>query len=68
MIGAVTSLRAAGAARAGGDGTANGNGKSLPVVQEKTSDSPFCHACWSGEYPIEFTHHPRVRQMRLMDL
>jgi amidophosphoribosyltransferase len=44
------------------------NGKSLPVVQANPSDSPFCHACWSGEYPIPFTQHPRVRQMRLLDL
>jgi amidophosphoribosyltransferase len=28
--------------------------------------SGFCHACWSGEYPIEFTPHPRQRQMMLL--
>ena len=27
----------------------------------------FCHACWTGAYPIEFTPHPRQRQMRLLD-
>lgn len=31
-----------------------------------TRDS-FCHACWSGDYPIEFVPHPRHRQMRLLD-
>jgi amidophosphoribosyltransferase len=44
------------------------NGKSLPMAPASAKDSPFCHACWSGEYPIEFTQHPRVRQMRLLDL
>jgi amidophosphoribosyltransferase len=44
------------------------NGKSLPVVNTKAADSPYCHACWSGDYPIQFTQHPRVRQMRLLDL
>ncbi|HVW24278.1 MAG TPA: amidophosphoribosyltransferase [Polyangiaceae bacterium] len=44
------------------------NGKSLPVVNTRAADSPFCHACWSGDYPIQFTQHPRVRQMRLLDL
>jgi amidophosphoribosyltransferase len=28
----------------------------------------FCHACWSGEYPIPFNPHPRQRQMRLLDM
>ena len=27
----------------------------------------FCHACWSGDYPIPFVRHPRQRQMRLLD-
>jgi amidophosphoribosyltransferase len=27
----------------------------------------FCHACWSGDYPIEFIPHPRQRPMRLLD-
>jgi hypothetical protein len=51
------------------------NGKHLPLAPtgpaEAAADGPktkFCHACWSGEYPIEFTQHPRVRQMRLLDL
>ncbi|MES1187055.1 MAG: amidophosphoribosyltransferase, partial [Myxococcales bacterium] len=48
-----------------------GPGRSrLPVLQAEkplTKDS-FCVACWTGEYPIEFTPHPRQRQMRLLDL
>jgi amidophosphoribosyltransferase len=28
----------------------------------------FCHACWSGDYPIAFNPHPRQRQMRLLDM
>ena len=48
-----------------------GPGRSrLPVLQAEkplTKDS-FCLACWTGEYPIEFTPHPRQRQMRLLDL
>lgn len=58
MISAVTSLRRE---------PAGGQAKhSLPVVQALDRDS-FCHACWSGEYPIAFTPHPRQRQMRLLD-
>jgi amidophosphoribosyltransferase len=28
----------------------------------------FCHACWTGDYPIAFSPQPRQRQMRLLDL
>jgi amidophosphoribosyltransferase len=53
--------------------TANGNGstaerRTLPLVNEHLESKSFCHACWSGEYPIEFTPHPRQRQMRLLDM
>src|SRR5437870_105669 len=44
------------------------SGMSLPMVKDGAGESPFCHACWSGEYPIAFTQHPRVRQMRLLDI
>jgi amidophosphoribosyltransferase len=45
------------------------NGKHyLPMAPEAVKESPFCHACWSGEYAIPFTQHPRARQMRLLDL
>jgi amidophosphoribosyltransferase len=46
------------------------NGKSprsLPVVRSPLDRDSFCHACWSGEYPIEFLPHPRQRQMRLLE-
>jgi amidophosphoribosyltransferase len=58
-------VEAVAAAHAARNGT---NPGSLPVVQQRalTSDS-FCHACWSGKYPIEFVPHPRHRQMRLLD-
>ncbi|HVU05999.1 MAG TPA: amidophosphoribosyltransferase [Polyangiaceae bacterium] len=73
MVSAVTSLRQEAAtdlppAPNGSNGGPAGNGRSLPVVYEKAEGSPFCHACWSGNYPIEFTQHPRARQMRLLDL
>jgi amidophosphoribosyltransferase len=31
------------------------------------SESRFCHACFSGHYPIKFQGPPRPRQMRLLD-
>ncbi len=45
----------------------NGAHRPLPVVAEPLAHSSFCHACFSGEYPIAFTKHPRQRQMRLLD-
>lgn len=57
MIDAVTRLKAAKVARG-----------EIPAEVVPKGETPFCHACWSGEYPIEFTQHPRVRQMRLLDL
>ena len=48
--------------------SAKPNGKSSPAPSTSAAESPFCHACWSGDYPIPFTQHPRVRQMRLLDL
>jgi amidophosphoribosyltransferase len=41
--------------------------RGLPVVNQRLDAESFCHACWSGEYPIPFTPHPRQRQMRLLD-
>ena len=49
-------------------GTERPNGRSLPMAPDPTRTGGFCHACWSGEYPIPFTQHPRARQMRLLDL
>jgi amidophosphoribosyltransferase len=39
---------------------------SLPVLNDARES--FCHACWTGQYPIPFTPHPRQRQMRLLDI
>jgi len=45
------------------------NGGAVPAhSDELLGKSDFCTACWTGEYPIEFTPHPRQRQMRLLDL
>jgi amidophosphoribosyltransferase len=67
MVGAVTDLRVRAAQARGADPPPT-NGKSLPVVQPSLAASGFCHACWSGDYPIRFVKHPRERQMRLLDL
>ena len=41
----------------------------LPVATDDDgSADSFCHACWSGEYPIPYRKHHRPRQMRLLDL
>ena len=42
--------------------------KSLPVINGSGSIDSFCTACWSGDYPVEFTPPPRARQMHLLDL
>ena len=39
----------------------------LPVLKAGPDAGAFCHACWTGNYPIAFTPHPRQRQMRLLD-
>lgn len=44
----------------------NGRGRQLPVVQNGLDS--FCHACWTGQYPVEFTSPPKQRQMRLLDI
>lgn len=58
LLGAVLGAR--------GQRAPDGAATHLPVLGLDASS--FCHACWSGEYPIEFTPHPRQRQMRLLDL
>jgi amidophosphoribosyltransferase len=42
--------------------------RTLPVVGQPLETGAFCHACWSGDYPIPFVPHPRQRQMRLLDV
>jgi amidophosphoribosyltransferase len=44
------------------------NGLRLPVVNPEMNETSFCDACWSGTYPVQFTPHPRQRQMRLLDV
>ncbi len=45
----------------------NGSQRRLPTVPSPLEATSFCHACFSGDYPIAFTKHPRQRQMRLLD-
>jgi amidophosphoribosyltransferase len=45
----------------------NGSHRQLPMVAAPLDETSFCHACFSGDYPIAFTRHPRQRQMRLLD-
>ena len=37
------------------------------VQGNPSRQAKYCHACFSGEYPIPFVPHPRQRQMRLLD-
>ncbi|MEB2311094.1 MAG: amidophosphoribosyltransferase [Sorangiineae bacterium] len=39
----------------------------LPIVREPLDANSFCHACWSGDYPIPVTPHPGHRHTRLND-
>jgi amidophosphoribosyltransferase len=41
---------------------------SLPMVNGAGAIDSFCTACWSGDYPVEFTPPPRARQMQLLDI
>ena len=67
MLSAVT--RTQPSAHGNGNGTSGASDRrTLPVVSEHLDSKSFCHACWTGEYPIEFTPHPRQRQMRLLDM
>jgi len=55
------------------ESTGRSTKRSLPIAEgghgePKMDKSSFCTACWTGEYPIKFTPHPRQRQMRLLDL
>lgn len=57
------------------EATGRSTKRSLPVAgqaadaNDQTLDkNSFCTACWTGEYPIQFTPHPRQNQLRLLDL
>ena len=41
--------------------------RGLPLLGQSPTARSFCHACWTGEYPVEFTPPARQRQMRLLD-
>jgi amidophosphoribosyltransferase len=76
--GSVPRVRANGAAHAGGhaqpengaaaEGNGEANGKrALPLAPDGKNPDRFCHACFSGDYPIAFQEMPKSRQMRLLD-
>ncbi len=64
MVGAVVAARNSDQPPAG-----SGAGpKHLPVIATASdARDQFCHACWSGEYPVEFRGEPAARQMRLLE-
>jgi amidophosphoribosyltransferase len=39
----------------------------LPVAAENSDAGGFCHACFSGDYPVEFSPHPRHRSSKLVE-
>lgn len=55
------------------DDDARGPGETSADGAEASAARPldhgsFCHACWSGEYPIRFTPAPKKLQLRLLHL
>jgi hypothetical protein len=38
-----------------------------PVARDGKISDRFCHACFSGNYPVPFQDSPKPRQMRLLD-
>jgi amidophosphoribosyltransferase len=50
------------------EATGRSTHRSLPIAGNPLHSGAFCHACFSGEYPIAFVPHPRQRQMRLLDV
>lgn len=67
-------LAAAGGGAAGeiASDTAASTRQSLPMLPRQSwhanSLSGFCHACFSGDYPVPFEQSPQPRQMRLLDV
>jgi amidophosphoribosyltransferase len=57
MLSAVTDTRT----------SSRGPDSQRPGAHQPLVGESFCHACWSGDYPIPFRPHPRQRQMRLLD-
>lgn len=44
-----------------------GLGHHLPVLQH-SAEHPFCDACFTGNYPVQYRTPQRSRQMRLLDV
>jgi amidophosphoribosyltransferase len=42
-------------------------GASSQAAVSSSQAGRFCHACWTGDYPIKVSEHPRSRQLRLLD-
>jgi amidophosphoribosyltransferase len=38
----------------------------LPVRNHEVTEKSFCHACWSGDYPIDFTPTEKKQQLPLL--
>ncbi|MCC6215740.1 MAG: amidophosphoribosyltransferase [Polyangiaceae bacterium] len=63
----IEAVEAAGAPPAGGEAAPRANGhRTLPIAGGPVGRG-YCHACWSGEYPIPFVPSHRQRQLRLLD-
>jgi amidophosphoribosyltransferase len=39
-----------------------------PLANDGKGVDRFCHACFSGDYPVAFVEPQKVRQMRLLDI
>jgi amidophosphoribosyltransferase len=44
------------------------NGSNVGGSNTGASRDRFCHACFSGDYPVAFQDSPKPRQMRLLDI
>lgn len=46
----------------------NSEKKALPLLEEGLTATSFCHACWSGEYPVPFTPCEKKQQLPLLHI
>jgi amidophosphoribosyltransferase len=49
------------------NGHAPAGKRSLTLAADGKVADRFCHACFSGEYPVPFEESPKSRQLRLLD-
>lgn len=63
LTGAVMDARATARGEAGGD-----NGAPRAVSGPALDERSFCHACWSGDYPITFTPAEKKLQLPLLHI